>query len=193
MTPEDWNNMEDGYYTKELVNKVSNASLGMPEEAKTEENKTTDEIVGVPGWEAIDNLGGDQYDNTSGLATPMMYLFCAECELRAGNIDAAMDYLDQLRKGRMSEETYQPLKGTVNNRADAIDWMKRVSFEENVWSGWNFVQRKRWNLESEWETTLSRTIGGTTYTLSPNSNLWVFPFPAPARQANPNLTSNKNK
>ncbi|MBR6946172.1 MAG: RagB/SusD family nutrient uptake outer membrane protein [Prevotella sp.] len=193
VTPEDWNNMENGYYTKELVEKISNAYLGMPESAMEDPNNMPQDVkVGVPGWEGIENLGGDCYDSNSGLTTTFMYLYCAECELRSGNISNAMDYLDQLRKARMSAETYSPLKGVVTTKADAITWMKRVSFEENVWNGWNFMQRKRWNVESEWTTTLSRTIGGTTYTLSPKSNLWVFPFPQPARNANPNLISNKN-
>lgn len=194
VTPADWDNMENGYYTKDLVNKVRNAYIGMPESAREDEtNIPKDEQIGLPGWQSIDNLGGGNYDNDSGLTSPMMYLYCAECELRAGNIDNAMDYLDQLRKVRMSAAAYTPLKGAVKSKADAITWMKRVSFEENVWNGWNFIQRKRWNVEPEWETTLSRTINGTTYTLSPKSNLWVFPFPLAARNANPYLTSNKNQ
>ncbi len=194
ISPADWSDMEDGYYTKDLYNKVSNAYLGMPDEAREDpDNIPQDEKVGVPGWQSADNLGGSNYDNTSGLNSPMMYLYVAECELRAGNIDNAMDYLDQLRKVRMSAEKYAPLKGTVKSKADGITWIKRVSFEENVWNGWNFMQRKRWNVESEWESTLSRTINGTTYTLSPKSDLWVYPFPQPARNANPNLTSNKNQ
>ena len=185
MVPESWNNIEDGYYTKDLITKLSDIYSGEPGESR-------DVTVGLPGWEAICNLFGDNYDNMSGLATPMMYLYIAECELRSGNIDMAMDYLDQLRKARMSAEKFVPLKGTISSKADAIAKMKQVSFEENAWTGWNFMQRKRWNVEAEWETTLSRTLGGVTYTLSPKSNLWVFPFPKPARDANPNLVSNKN-
>lgn len=189
VTPSAWDDMEEGYCTKCLVRLSSNANINRPE---TVTDETEDEEVGVPGWEAISNLAYGEYDNTSGLTSPMMYLYCAECELRGGNIDNAMGYLDQLRKVRMSAETYAPLKGSVKQKADAITWMKRVSFEENVWNGWNFMQRKRWNVEAEWETTQSRTIGGVTYTLSPKSNLWVFPFPVSVRNGNANLTSNRN-
>lgn len=189
VTPSAWNDMEDGYYTKSLVNLVSNADINRPDYVT---DPSRDVTTGVPGWQSIDNLGGSNYDNTSGLTVPMMYLYCAECELRSGNTDAAIDYLDQLRKARMSAETFTPLKGTVKSRSEAITWMKRVSFEENVWNGWNFMQRKRWNVEPEWETTLSRTIGGVTYTLSPKSNLWIFPFPMSVRNTNVNLTPNKN-
>ena len=189
MTPEMWNNMEDGYYTKDLMRLASNAYINMPEDAGV---TTQDVTIGVPGWEAVNNIGNGIYYDMSGLSSPMMYLHIAECELRSGNIDMAMDYLDQLRKARMSAEKFIPLKGTISSKSDAIAKMKQVSFEENAWTGWNFMQRKRWNVEAEWETTLSRTLGGVTYTLSPKSNLWVFPFPKPARDANPNLVSNKN-
>lgn len=187
MTPEMWNNMENGYYSKDLVRKISNAYVNRPEDATDE---TKDVEVGVPGWEAIENA--NNYESVSGLASPMMYLYIAECELRAGNIDMAMDYLDQLRKARMSADKFVPVMGTISSKADAIAKMKQVSFEENAWNGWNFMQRKRWNVETEWETSLSRTINGTTYTLSPKSNLWVLPFPQKAREANPNLISNRN-
>ena len=190
MTPEMWDNMEDGYWSKDLIRKSSNSYIDMPEE---DSSTRMDVTVGVPGWEAHNNIGyGMNYFDMSGLSSPMMYLYIAECELRSGNIDMAMDYLDQLRKARMSAEKFVPVKGTISSKAEAIAKMKQVSFEENAWTCWNFMQRKRWNVEAEWETTLSRTLGGVTYTLSPKSNLWVFPFPKPARDANPNLVSNKN-
>ena len=186
MKPEAMDDMEDGYYSKELVNKFSFQNINLPEGEQSNDQK-----IGLPGWDGADLVSGS-YDDFSGLTVPAMLLICAEAELRGGNIDNAMGYLDQLRKVRMNTETYTPLKGTVKAKGDAIMWMKRVSFEENAWNGWNYIQRKRWNVEPEWETILSRTVGGTTYTLSPKSNLWIFPFPKTVREINPYMTTNKN-
>ena len=74
--------------------------------------------------------------------------------------------------------------------ADAIKWMQKIVASEFVWQGWTFVWRKRWNTEAEWQTTQTRTLGGKTYTLRPDSKLWIFPFPVNATEKNSNLTNN---
>ena len=118
-----------------------------------------------------------------------MYLIVAECELRNGNIATAMNWLDQLRAKRLPEG-FSPLEGTVTEKADAIQWLKKTVAAEFLWQDWTFVWRKRWNVESEWQTTLSHEIAGKTYTLRPDSKLWIFPFPLNAVEVNPNLTHN---
>lgn len=146
--------------------------------------------LGLDGWEAGEDF--DHYVNASGLSTPMMLLVMAECELRKGSVDKAMGYLDQLRASRLDPAAYQPLRGTVTTKTEAIKAFKRDYLAENIWTQWNFIAQKRWNTDADWQETLTRTIGGQTYTLSPSSDLWVFPFPSNVREINPNMTSNKN-
>lgn len=186
--PKDISQIEPGYARWYLYPKSSDAYRGKPDDGEP----SPDERVGLPGW---DGPASDHstHDNISGLAAPNMYLIIAEAELRKGDIGEAMHNLDILRQSRLPEDKYQPLQGVVTTKGEAIKKLQQVSFEELLFTGWTFMQRKRWNTESEWATTLSRTIAGVTYTLEPGSNLWVFPIPKPARDANPNLTSNKNK
>lgn len=186
--PEVSADIEAGYSRWYLYYKSSDSNLGKPDDGKP----TAAENAGLPGWDGA-FLDVSAYDNTSGLTASFMYLYVAECEIRSGNVDAGMDYLDALRKNRLPADAYRPLKGRVTTRVEAIRKLQQTSFAELVWTGWNFMQRKRWNLESEWAKTLSRTIAGVTYTLEPTSDLWVFPFPQPAREVNPNLISNHNR
>jgi tetratricopeptide (TPR) repeat protein len=132
----------------------------------------------------------DSYWNTSGLRTVQQYLILAECEIEKGNFDAAMDYLDAIRVNRVEPEIYAPLKGRVTNKADAILHLKQVSHGENWFGPYNFINRKRWNQLDDYKETFTREIAGITYTLTPESKMWIFPFPMNAMNNNPNLKYN---
>jgi hypothetical protein len=60
-----------------------------------------------------------------------------------------------------------------------------------VWTVKNYINIKRWNAENnEWTETEKKTVVGKEYTLSPNSPLWIWAFPANATSVNSNLTQN---
>lgn len=185
--------IEKGYATFDLMvtmNKMyKGVSQVIPAYAAYEDSGAQ---YGLSGWDCTYGVQVGNYWNISGLCSPMMYLICAECEIRGGNIEAGMGYLDTLRKSRLPQGSFTPLKGAVTEKAEAIAKLKQASLGENMWGPWNFINRKRWNVETDWQETLTRNISGIIYTLEPTSNLWVFPFPSTVRQANPNLTSNKN-
>lgn len=145
--------------------------------------------VGLPGWEGGNDF--ENYINDSGLAVSNMYLVIAEAAIKAGDINTAMENLDILRKSRISPETYAPLKGNVTAKADAIKAFKADYIAENIWTWWNFIGMKRWNVDNDWKITLSQTLGDKTYTLKPESQLWISPFPANVTSKNPNITWNK--
>lgn len=128
--------------------------------------------------------------NACGLKTTDLYLAIAEAELHKGNIDNAMDELDKIRKNRILPEKYVPLKGKVTNEADAISHLKQTSAGEGLWTFYNFLNRKRWNQVKGWEETLTKELNGKTYTLAPDSPMWIFPFPLDAVNNNPNLKQN---
>lgn len=153
--------------------------------------------IGIPSFVAVGAMGtgaGTSW-NTYGLKTTQQYLIVAECEIRKGNYSEAMKYLDAIRAKRIDPTLYAPLEGSVTTKEDAIAHLKQTALGENLYSIFNFVERKRWNQLDDMKETLSRTfnlISGQsyTYTLAPDSPLWIFPFPGNAVDNNPNLKQN---
>lgn len=125
--------------------------------------------------------------NQAGLKSTYMYLIIAECEIHKGNYDGAMEILDKLRVNRIDPSIYAPLKGTVNNEADAVLWLKKTSHGECIYSIYSFLQKKRWNELDKFKQDWTKEIEGTIYKITPNSPLWIFPFPMNAVNNNPNL------
>lgn len=184
--------MEPTYATISLFPTMSDEYKGigqvMPAYAAYEDYGST---IGLSGWTGGSDF--DHYANDSGLQTANMYLIIAEALIKSGDINGAMENLDILRKSRIDPTVYAPLKGTVTTKADAIKAFKADYLAENVWTWWNFIGMKRWNVDADWQMTLSQTIGGKTYTLKPESQLWVFPFPSNVTEKNPYMTWNKVK
>jgi len=125
--------------------------------------------------------------NTVGMKTTQMYLIIAENEIRKGNYSAAMEALDAIRINRIDPSIYAPLKGSVNNKADAIYRLKQTSHGENIYTIWNFINRKRWNQLDDYKQKQVKIMDGKVYELEPDSPLWIFPFPQNAVNNNPNL------
>lgn len=128
--------------------------------------------------------------NNFGLKTSQMLLILAECELHKGKVDPAMGYLDRLRKNRIQAEKYAPLQGAVTDLADAIAHYKQTAHGENIYSYYNFVDRKRWTRLPDFRETYTRTIQDKTYTLTPESDMWIFPFPQNVTSINPSIKQN---
>ncbi len=125
--------------------------------------------------------------NFVGMKSTHMYLIIAENEIRKGNYNAAMEALDAIRVNRIDPAVYAPLKGVVNNKADALFRLKQTSHGENIYSIYNFINRKRWNQLDDYKQKLTKTMLGKVYELEPDSPLWIFPFPQNAVSNNPNL------
>ncbi len=125
--------------------------------------------------------------NEVGMKTTHMYLIIAEAEIRKGNYGEAMKALDAIRVCRIDPSVYAPLEGTVSNATDAIAHLKQTAHGENIYSVYGFINKKRWNLLDGYKQTITREIAGVTYTLTPDSPMWIFPFPQNAVNNNPNL------
>ena len=132
----------------------------------------------------------DGANNMAGIKTTHMYLILAECAIEKGSIDEAMGYLDLIRVNRIAPEFYHDLKGTVSSKAEAIKCLKKTCHGEYVYSMWNFFSRKRWNVLNDYKEIFTREICGHTYTLTPESDLWVFPLPITVMAQNHNLKHN---
>lgn len=146
-----------------------------------------EEEVGVPGSLVNGIFGG--YWNNFGVRTEDMFYILAETCIRDGRADEGLEYVDRVQMGRI--EGYTPLKDTGLTPAQAMKEMqnaKRIEF----WGTYNnFFDCKRWNSEPDYRTSITRDLGDYgTYTISPDSPLWVMPFPSNATRYNPSLTQN---
>jgi hypothetical protein len=137
----------------------------------------------------------DYQQNAAGLTTSDAYLVKAECLIRTQKINDAMDVLNIIRLRRIRPADYAPVSAA--SEPQAMTYLKRLSRTEFMFTWKNFVNMKRWNTEEAYKETITRTVtpyGSTgasyTYTLSPGSRLWIFPFPQTATNYNTNMTQN---
>lgn len=135
-----------------------------------------------------------------GLRTAEVYLMLAEANARLNNLTVATSYINQLRANRLSgTATDIDVPATQKEMMDKIILERR----KELLFGFNrFFDLKRFNLEPEYQKTIVRKFPVVniteaypqkTYTLQPNSRLYIIPFPHSARDKNPNLTLNTNE
>lgn len=136
--------------------------------------------------------------STVGMKTTEVYLMLAECYAREDKYTEAVDILNQLRAKRI-------LSGTVNLAVPATrkETMALVINERRreLLFGFNrFFDLKRLNNEADYAKTVTRlfplvnkTVAQKTYTLQPDSRLYIVPFPLTALTKNPKLTLNTNE
>jgi hypothetical protein len=118
-----------------------------------------------------------------------MHLLVAECLMHLNRLGEAHKVLENIRENRIITDRYEALPPFAT-RADAFAVIKQLQAGENFARHINFVNLKRWNSVPEFAANMYRTILGTTYTLRPNSPLWIFPFPQSSTDFNPTLTQN---
>lgn len=179
-TPETMANFEEGHAYKE---KMSNMNMIYDYLMDAGQN-----MLGETGFNMTYDL--NSLWNDGGLRSTQMYLAIAECETHKGNYDTAMEYLDKVRINRIDPAKYQPLKGTVSTKEEAIKHVKQVTMNEDIYSVNIFIDKKRWNQLDDWKQDYSRTLAGKTYTIKPDSKMWIFPFPQSVINNNPQITQN---
>ncbi len=183
ITAEALENFEEGHVYKE---KMSNLNM-----AYDYIMDPSEDMLGQAGFMYTYDLNSRW--NDGGLRSPQMYLAIAECEVQKGNIDNAMGYLDKVRVLRIDPAKYQPLKGTVSTKAEAIAHVKQVTINEEIYSSNIFIDKKRWNQIDGWKATYSRKLVDKVYSIAPDSKMWIFPFPQNAINNNSLLTQNYNQ
>lgn len=129
------------------------------------------------------------WGNNYGITSDRMYYTAAECYIRTGQIQRGMDLVNQVRQYRIDPTYYEPL--TASTEAEAMAKMQDAKWIECIDTYENFFDCKRWNTEAAYRRTITRDLGDYgTFSISPDSPLWIFPFPLQATRKNPSLTNN---
>lgn len=118
-------------------------------------------------------VGGGFYA-FSGLATDEVLLIKAECAARSGRPDITAALLNNLLVNRYRKGTFAPVSNLSSDKALNLVLSERR--KELVWRALRWSDLKRLNRDGS-SITLERNLGGTIYTLSPNSTKYVFPIP----------------
>ncbi|MFH4964788.1 RagB/SusD family nutrient uptake outer membrane protein [Gaetbulibacter sp. M235] len=131
--------------------------------------------------------------NYGGITTVEAYLIKAECLARSGEINDAMDVLDEVRKKRILPSEYQKL--TTTDKTVAINAILKTKENELILTLIPFADARRLNAEGVYKVSFSKVDAGTAYTLSSDSHLWTMPFPQGATKnpGNGTITQNVDK
>ena len=156
-----------------------------------------DEGSGAALWNSSITYSKFQY-MAVGMRTAEVYLILAEAKARLNDLDGAMQALCDLRVKRIKgEEAVPPQPSTKEEMVRLVIDERR----KELLFGFNrFWDLKRLNTEPEYAKTqprrfplVSTEVPSQTYTLAPDSRLYVIPFPKDARTKNPNLTLNTDE
>ncbi len=131
---------------------------------------------------------------TVGFKTPEVYLMLAECYAREDNLNEAINTLNKLRQKRLLSNPDLAVPAT---RKEAMALIISERRKELLFGFNRFFDLKRLNNEPDYAKTLVRTfpivnktVPQKTYTLAPNSKMYIIPFPQNVMKMNPNLRPN---
>ena len=153
--------------------------------------------VGASCWLSGATLNRFYYA-TVGLRTAEVYLILAECQARLGDVNGAMSTLSKIREKRI--KGFDASTVSASNQKDAMEQIITERRKELLFGFHRFWDLKRLNTEPEFAKTVTHMYPLTTegkqpqtYTLRPDSRLYIIPFPRTARERNPNLTLNTDE
>lgn len=122
-----------------------------------------------------------------GMRTAEVYLILAEAKARLKDIPGAVQTLNQLREKRIKgAEAVLPEPATERAMVQAVIDERRKELISGFSRFWDL---KRYNTEADYAKTITRTfplvstdVEKKTYTLKPDSRLYIIPFPLAARE-----------
>ena len=132
-------------------------------------------------------MGWNAQCNVYGLTSEQLRYVAAECLIRTGKIDEGLALVDEVRAMRV--ENCSASSATTEQEAMAV--LQKAKFVECIATPLNFMDIKRWNTEPQYQRTVTHRLGTLgTFTLQPQSPLWIQPFPLNAVRYNSTLTQN---
>lgn len=149
--------------------------------------------------EATSGVSGSSYclafgvwGNSFGLTVERIMYVAAECYIRSGEIETGLGLVNKIREKRIHPDYYQPFSATTEE--EAMTFLQDAKWIECIGTYENFFDCKRWNSEEKYRRTITKTIPingeEMTFSIAPDSPLWVLPFPSNAVQYNSSLTQN---
>ena len=134
-----------------------------------------------------ENIGMYETRNV-GPSVPEMMLIKAEALARKGDVSGALTKINTLRQNRFTTAGYTPVSATTPNEA-LVEVIKERQ-REFFCKGLRWFDMRRLKNDPLFSYTITRKFRGTTYTLDPNSNRYVFPISDYYRQFNLGITAN---
>lgn len=111
----------------------------------------------------------------NGLAVDELFLIRAEAYARKNNVSAALQDMDHLLVSRFESGAYTNM--TAANANEALDKILVERRKELLMRGLRWTDLRRLNQETRLAKTLTRTVGGNTYTLSANDARYTLLIP----------------
>ncbi len=137
---------------------------------------------GIPG--CLESNGYDAYVNAWGMTVERTMYIAAECYIRTGKTDKGLELVNAVRQYRIDTDHYKPFTATTEK--EAMELLQRAKFIECIATFENFFDRKRWNSEENYKKNITRHVPESgNYTITPESQYWVMPFPVKVMQNNP--------
>lgn len=179
----------------ELISPETVAKFEEGDYVKDYDFMTWDDVSG----EATSGVPGSSYcfafgvwGNSFGLTVERIMYVAAECYIRSGEIETGLGLVNDIRELRIHKDFYQPFSADTEEEAMAL--LQDAKWIECIGTYENFFDCKRWNSEEKYRRTITKTIPindeEMTFSIAPDSPLWVLPFPSNAVQYNSSLTQN---
>lgn len=148
-----------------------------------------DLATGFPG--AAVYYGSSYRMNIYGMDAENMYYVAAESLILTGHVDEGLEMVDRVRTSRIHPDYYKPFKGSVSSEKEAMKLLRNAKRVEFMLSFEHFFDCKRLNSMPDYAAPVVHDCGKYgTRSLSPNSPIWVYPFPMNATNFNSSLTQN---
>jgi hypothetical protein len=133
----------------------------------------------LPNYRFKGGYTKSQSDQFSGIATDEIYLIRSECLARKGKIAEALADLNKLMRARYKKVNGQTtyVDFSTTDQTTALRKILEEREKELVLRNVRWTDLRRLNRDPRFARTITRTIGGITYTLEPNSYKYTFPIP----------------
>lgn len=129
--------------------------------------------------------------NSWGLRTESMMYVAAESYIRTGNIAKGLEMVDQVREKHIENAERFADRASSLNETGAMELLMKAKRIEFLGTFETFFDMKRWNSEENYKrNTIHNYCSLGIFTITPDSELWIFPFPTSATDKNKSLTQN---